>query len=396
MRGAGEALHDADDLEAQLLVEERRLEAERVDEELVTTPGPGLLLPGSLRLTASGTDPLTLRLETLAPIGGAAAFQLDAQIDSAFHVTPAGQLSLRVPLTGTWPSVDVVFGVTGSGVSLVVQPQGLTPIQLLPAFSGFGSLALAGAALLPRALDELVDAFGAPPPALVDLTLDVAAALDLYDAAGGFAAHASQLRAMLAGTWLSGFTPAQQAQAASAIARLFTDAASPLTGQLPGTFAIAGNTVVWTFEVPGVPGARLSVQAGWDAAGPALTIRSIGLRPADAPMALDFAGGYAGGTVVADAAVALRLQSSLGVGVTPQLKAALTGSGFAVSFLPLGPGTETALRIAIAPAPGVQLGPTAAAELAQQWLLPLVSSAIRSVPGLDLTRTLWAGGPKAR
>src|SRR5713101_3189031 len=44
VRGAGEALHDAADLNAQLLVEERRREAERVEQELVAASGPGFLL----------------------------------------------------------------------------------------------------------------------------------------------------------------------------------------------------------------------------------------------------------------------------------------------------------------------------------------------------------------
>jgi hypothetical protein len=163
-----------------------------------------------LRLTASGAEPVTLRLETTAPIGGVASFQLDANIDRLFHVTPSGQLTLRTPLSGRWPSVEIVFAVGPEVLTLLIRPEGVPPIQLLPTFSGFGSLAIAGAALLPRALDELIDVFGTPEPPLVAMALDVAEAFDLYDSTGGFAAHTNQMRAMLSGGWFAGFTPVQQ------------------------------------------------------------------------------------------------------------------------------------------------------------------------------------------
>ena len=51
--------------------------------------------------------------------------------------------------------------------------------------------------LLPEALDALLAAVApAAKPALVVLALNVAAALDLYDNAGGFSAHSAQLAAM--------------------------------------------------------------------------------------------------------------------------------------------------------------------------------------------------------
>jgi hypothetical protein len=363
---------------------------EEIGRAIGAPAGPGLTVPGNLRLTASGTDPITMRLETTAAIGGVVSFQLDANIDRLFHVTPAGQLSVQTPLTGVWPSVEVAFGTSPAGVTLIVRPQGVPPIQILPTFSGFGSLALAGAALLPSALDALVASFGAVRPPLVDLVLDVAEALDLWDTAGGFAAHDAQLRTMLTGGWFAGFSPVQQSQIADAIEQLFTNVASPLQGQLPGEFSTSANTVVWSF--PTTAAATLKVILGWDGAGPTLIVRSTGFRSGDAPFEIDFGGGYAGGAVVAEAAIAARLQSSIGVGVKPQLRGAFSGGSFQVRFLPLGASSDGALRIDIAPSPGVQIGATGVRELAEKWLLPIVSSSLLSIPGLDLNRRLWTGG----
>lgn len=356
--------------------------------------GTGLTLPGNLRLSASGTEPITLRLETMAAIGGVVSFQLDAGIDRQFHVTPTGQLTLQTPLAGTWPSIEVTFGISPAGVTLLVRPQGVPPIQILPTFSGFGSLALAGAALLPSALDALVNSFGAVRPPLVNLVLDVAAALDLFDNAGGFAAHSVQLRAMLNGSWFASFSPVQQPQIAAAIAQLFTNAASPLQGQLPGEFSTDAHTVVWSFPTTAAP--ELRIIFGWDSSGPTLIVRSSGFRSGDAPFEMDFGGGYASGVVVAETAIALRLQDSIGVAVKPQFRAAFSGGSFQVRLLPLGAGSEGSLRIDIAPSPGVQLGADGIRELVEKWLLPLVSSSLLSIPGLDLNRPLWTGGRTVR
>src|SRR5262249_17013632 len=106
--------------------------------------GPGLQLPAGLQLTASGagtdSDPVKLTLSTRAPIGGWLGAQLSASIDRQLHVSPGGTLALTVATgTPTWPSVAVTFGVDASGVSLIVTPQGLAPIRILPSFSGLGA-----------------------------------------------------------------------------------------------------------------------------------------------------------------------------------------------------------------------------------------------------------------
>jgi hypothetical protein len=133
--------------------------------ELAGLPaGPGLALPGNFALTASGTDVLKLTLATTAPLGGVADVQLSASIDRSLSVSPSGTLALHVGPLGNWDSLTVAFGVDRGGVSLSLAPQAtppIAPIQLLPTFSGLGSLAGAAArALLPAALDALADSAG--------------------------------------------------------------------------------------------------------------------------------------------------------------------------------------------------------------------------------------------
>src|SRR5207248_4959331 len=115
--------------------------------------------------SGSASDPVTFHLATTAPIGGVLGVQLSAAIDKLRHVTPGGTLTLATPLPGTWPTVDITFGFQGTQVSLAITPGGLSPIQILPTFSGLGSLRGAAAALLPQALDGLVDALSTPGPA---------------------------------------------------------------------------------------------------------------------------------------------------------------------------------------------------------------------------------------
>ena len=95
--------------------------------------------------------------------------------------------------------VDVAFSHGASGTGLEVRPAGAGPITLLPSFSGFGSILSGGAALLPRALDELDDAIGTS--AVKTAVLGVATDLEIYDSGGGFAPHTARFQALLEGDW---------------------------------------------------------------------------------------------------------------------------------------------------------------------------------------------------
>src|SRR5262249_48070482 len=227
--------------------------------------GPGLSLPGGLQLSASG-DPVQLQLVTSAAIGGVLGVALTAAIDHLHHVTPGGTLTLTTPLTGNWPAVTVTFGADPSGVSLVVAPQGVTPIQILPTFSGLGALRGAAEALLPAALDAMVDKLSTPGPApqWLTLSLSTAEALGLYDNAGKFTAHGNDLRALLAGDSLSLFDPSKRHQVAVAGAALLNGLG------LPGSASALGSSpaVTWTFPLSGADTGTVMIIVGWDGSGP--------------------------------------------------------------------------------------------------------------------------------
>src|SRR5262249_5177347 len=106
------------------------------------TAGAPVPLPLGLQLSVAGTDTVTISLATSAPIAGALDVSLALAVDRSFGVTPSGSIAFTVA-TGTelWPSVDVRLAVDASGISLVVTPAGSPPIQILPTFGGFGSLA---------------------------------------------------------------------------------------------------------------------------------------------------------------------------------------------------------------------------------------------------------------
>ena len=337
-------------------------------------PGPGLALPGGLQLTASGTNPTTLQLATTAPLGGALSLSLSAAVDALRHVTPAGTLGLHVALPGSWGGVTLAFGAGAAGVTLDVTPDGGAAIRLLPAFSGLGALAGAAEALLPAALDEVAGAV--PASAVRSAALDVAEAFGLYDAAGGFAAHAAAWKALS----FRALTASAQAAAASAAATLFQKV-------LPAGAVTASGTGV-TFTV-----APFSASAGWDAAGPSLTVKTTALKQAAGGVTADVTAGYAAGAVVLSAALGLDLRSSLGLAVVPQLRLDVAGGRVALQFLPLGAGTDSILALRLAPTPGVTLAGDAPAQLARTWLLPIAADLLLAAEQANFAKALWAGGP---
>src|SRR6185369_109359 len=156
-------------------------------------------LPGNLKLTATGTGTVNLQLATTAPIGGALDLSVGAQFDCSLHLTPSGSIAITQALPGSWGKTTVRFALSGSGLTLTVEPNGSAPIQLLPTFSGLGSLAGGAKALLPAALDELQSAI--PASALGTAALNLATALDLYDSATRFSGHATQWKTLLDANW---------------------------------------------------------------------------------------------------------------------------------------------------------------------------------------------------
>jgi hypothetical protein len=361
------------------------------------TTSPSIPLPAGLRLSVDDGPDLRLRLATDAPIAGAIDIALTAEIDSSFGVKPGGKIGIQLALPASpWTSLGIVFQVDGSGISLVLSPgDGSTPIRLLPTFGGFGALGAALEALLPRVLDSLVGALGTPLPTPATIALDLAAALGVYDTAGGFAAHADALRGLTTPGAFARVQTSARAGIAAAIARVFTDPGSPLAGSIPGSVALADGLVRWT--LPSMPGGAgsLALAFGWDNAGPRAEAIFDGVRLAGAATIGASMTHAAGQTAVA-AALDLDLLPTLGLAVAPRL--ALTGAGagdLAVHLLPLGAGTDGIIDVALAPQPGVTLGSGAGAPLAEV-AGTLAGNAILRRVGSSLDTAIAPGAPTVR
>jgi hypothetical protein len=145
---------------------------------------------------------------------------------------------------------------------------------------------------------------------LLPLALDVATALDLYDSAGGFAAHAAQLTALLDGGRFASVSAAARTAFLSAVAALFNDPSSPLNGALPGTIAVSGSTVGWTYPLPaGLGTGSLAIAVSWDAGGPTIAVSAPDLVPANSPVTVSLSAGYASGALALSAGIGLALQA---------------------------------------------------------------------------------------
>ena len=341
-------------------------------------PGPGIQLPGGFSISAAaGTSTpgsLALRLATGTPIEGVLGLAVALEIDPLLHVSPAGTLTLDVPLGGgIWDQLGITFGASGSGLSLVLTPQGnppANPITILPHFSGLGpALRGAAAGLLPQLLDDALAAVATPHADWVGHALTAAGHLDLYDPAGGFQAHAPSFTAMLAGTWFDGVATTGRTGLAQAVIDLLT-----LIPGLPGTLDAPGAGLIrWRMDLPGGQG-QLELSTGWGLNGPAVAAGVTGLAPAGAPAELTVAvsADRAGVDVSVSAGADL---SPLGLAVVPRFSLD-TGSGghLRVRLLPLSTGTgDGPLVISLAPSVTVTLAPGTAEAVITGWALPLAA-----------------------
>lgn len=360
--------------------------------------GSGLNLPANIQLIAEGTgtvaDPTALHLLTTAPLAGILSVDLSAAIDSSLHVTPSGELTVTVPLPGSWTGIVINFGASPTAISLSIAPQlaGVSPIQILPTFSGLGdSLRGALEALLPRALDEVVNDLGPPAPGTVlQGVLDVATALGIYGA-GGFAAFAQPLRDLTQGNFLAGFGGSGRAAVASAIAKIFT---IPELSGLPGTVTANGATVIWseTFSA-GISGTA-AVTLGWDSGGPTAALSLADVKLDSGGLTASLSAGYASGVLQCSSNLGLALASTLGLNVSPTLRAALNGSSLSVTLLPLASGgADGPITVNLAPSPGVTVNAGGADALVTDILLPLAGSLALNAVKTNLTHNLWSGGP---
>lgn len=357
------------------------------------------MLPSGITLTASGKDPTTISLANSTPIGGLLTIALGVAIDRTRHLAPSGTVTIQTNLKGgTWPNVGVTFGVSSTGITLAVTPGGgAQPIQLLPTFSGSATFAAAAEALLPAALDGLIRELApnpASPPALVKLALEVAAALDIYDSAGGFAAHTAQLTAMLDGSWFTSLGSTVRNAFLTSAATYFNDASSPLHSLLPGTISTSGTTLKWTFPIPGGIGSgNLSLEIGWDNSGPAIQFAASAVQLSAAPLSIDTTLGFASGSFTVGIGLGISLEDALGISVVPELNFGVTGSTVSMTLLPLGTGTASTLSLRLLPSPSFTFSQSAPGQIIAGWGIPLVAELLINAIGTEFTQPLWNGGP---
>lgn len=359
----------------------------------------GVRLPGAIALRVAGNDPLVLSLATIDPIGDALSFDLGLELDAQRHAAPRGTIALRLPLAGSWPAVTIGFGLDANGLLLAVTPEGSSPIQLLPRFGGLGALAGTAAALLPRVLDEVVDALG---PAndrsdLARLALRVAEAVGIYDEQGGFAAHEAELRELASDGALGRLDGATQARWVAAVVALFEDPTSPLAATVPGTWIAEGARLTWRFDLDTAVGrGALAVTLGWDAGGPCLRVTTTDLELAEGAVIADASFGIVEGRRACDATIRMPLESSLGIPVEPAIVGELQGDRFAIRLLPLGVALPDAPTLQLVPTLRLDLGTQGALPLLRDWLLPLAGRLALDRAAGELALALWNGGPTTR
>jgi thiamine phosphate synthase YjbQ (UPF0047 family) len=352
-------------------------------------PGPGLSLPGGVRVTASGTGTVTFSVETTAAIGGVLNLQLNAVLDPLRHITPEGSASIAIAAAPGQPAVEVSFGVSAAGVSLTVDPQGIGPIQLLPSFSGLGALAGGAASLLTQALDALDTAL-AGPPTWYERLRAIAIGLDLYSG-GTFSSREAQWKALLQPGWLASIAADKQTAAAAALVQLFS---SPDLPGLPGAFSASERGISWTFTPAGATGS-LGVKAGWTNGGaPILQLQASELKFGAGGAALSASAGYVPGAdpISCAAALTFSLASSLGVPVSPVLSFARAGASYELKLLPLGAATDSTLKLRLAPSSQLTVGANGAQGLAEQWVMPLVGAVLVEAAKPKFATPVWTGG----
>lgn len=369
------------------------------------SPDDGITLPGGLRLTveeepplagASAPVPSALRftLATTSDIGGALAVRAGVRLDTTLHATPHAEITLSHDIDGGWGRLGLRFGIDTRGATLTVLPDTAQPIELLPTFSGLGALRGAAAALLPAVLDQVV-ATVAPRPVWLHRILDLAQALDLYDAGGGFAAKTDRLRALLDANVASFFSPATR----DAIAQAIVDTVASFTG-LPLTVTRNGSVARVGFTPPGGLTGTVGLLVGFNSAAPQVGLFADNLTIAGMLSAsLNCVGGPAG--LICDGRLAVRLER-VQIPLAPRLDfQAQTGSGGGVilRMLPLSTGIEDTLSgplvIQVAPTFSVTMPVSSLEALLTQWMLPLVANTLlrfAQAEGL-LAKKLWATGP---
>lgn len=356
----------------------------------------GLGLPGGYLLRAAGTDPLRFELSGTFGDASVATLGVDVAVDvrPTGGVTPAGTLTATVVLPGDWGPLAVAFSADSGGVGLVVTPENIDPIRLLPSVDGLGTLLTGASALLPRVLQELSTRIRARPGShdVLDAVLDVAAAFGVYgDDAAGFAepARAARLRAMLQPGWLE-----QQIADSGAVADMIAGLFAPGRIPLPPQHSVQRieDRLSWSMPVAGQ--CRISAELGWAGGVPQVL---VGIDDLDTgPVVVVQARlGVADSGLTGRVVLAVDAGAELGF-FRPQVAAGLDARGLTVTLLPLGVQAAEQVKIAVVPEPAVTLTKDGALQLVQAWLVPLATRFLLPIFEEALRTPLWTDGPTPR
>lgn len=369
--------------------------------------GTGLQLPGGFQLIAQGVgstaDPVRLVVQTTAPIAGIVGLQLAANIDNQLHVTPAGSMTVTasgLPGGAIFGNEIVAsFGASASGLALSItthadQASPGPTITLLPAFSGFNAVS-AAESLLPAALDQLVSTLQGQGSSVVDVALQVAVALGIYDTTNHFAGHTGDLKKLLGGDWsstLSLNTPVRQQQVATAIANLF--GAGPL-GSIPDSLTASGTTVVWTLNLAshGLGNGTITVTLGWDTSGPTVQIAANKITLGTGALLASISAGYVSGGLAFNTDLWVDLEDATHIALAPKVHAGFASGQFSFDLDPLATTTSDGpLLIQVSPTPGISGGGDIV-SLLTSWLMPLAGNVLLGIPAITtkLTAPLWSG-----
>ena len=366
--------------------------------------GAGLSLPGGLQLTASGSgmpaDPVLLQLRGTihsSATNSVVDFTAGVSFDQLMHPSPTGQITLTAALSGsTWTSVAVAFGATKDGVTLTVTPDPGAPIQILPAFSGLGTLATGLEALLPQALDALVKALGTPTSSPV---LQVASALGIYDSTQaplGFKARATELKALLQPNWLASFPPTGLQTRTGVIDNIATFLKSSLLAVPASEISTTGTMITWSFPLSGTAKGTIAFSLGWDASGTPQAQLNLGsVQPGGGGLAIDAKVTCVSPKVGVSASLRLlNLSNALGISSTPVLKIDENGTNFQITFYPLASASGNGpIAIDFFP-PAVNIATGGTDDLINQGLIPLVADALLAATASQMPAPLWTNGPK--
>lgn len=371
--------------------------------------GTALQLPAGIQIVAQGigsaSDPVRLVLQTTAPIAGVVGLKLAANIDGQLHVSPAGNITATatgLPGGAVFGNKIVAnFGASANGLTLSITTHAdlAAPgpaITILPTFGGFNAVA-AAESLLPAVLDQLVTTLQGQGSTVVDVALQVAAALGVYDTTNHFSGHTDDLRKLLHNDWTSTLalnTPARQQQVATAIANLF--GGGPL-GTIPDSLTASGTTVVWTLNLAthGLGTGTVTVTLGWDGSGPTIQIAANQITLGTGALLASITAGYVSGGLAFSTDLWVKLIDAIHIDLSPKIHAGYTSNQFVFDLDPLATTTaDGPIAVHISPTPGISGGGDVI-PLLTSWLMPLAGNVLLNIPAITgkLTAPLWAGAP---